>query len=606
MASRQDVDGLIEALQSGNPTVRRTAALSLGALGEWRGVDPLIRALTDPVQDVREAAANALVIVGTPAVEPLIDLLERPGAAAGYGLPREAPGEGVTQVDLLGGPEGIPATKRTLRHRGGIRQHDAFGGPEDIRRAGGGRAREEEEGLAQHDAFGGPEDLRRAGGKVSRDTEDEITQHDLFGGPTDVGTRKSLRHPEIAQHDLFGGPEDAKKHEALFPGARRAGVVKEGDVPGTGLRRAYAAVILGEIATRGRKGHSAGRSPTPTPPSGGRPRTGWHGSGRSGARPRPSRRRPGDEAEVNALEQEDVGKRFNIDLLRAEKDVDGLIGALRSSDGLTRQRAALALGDFGGGDAVGPLVRALGDPLTAVREAAADSLTLLGTPAVEPLAELLENPETSGKYEEEAGTPVTVTGPGGQTWEIETQRDLRRVYAAAILGEIGDPAALEPLARALRDKNDDLRCQAAGAIAKFGSRATEPLRRMLADPDPNTRILAAGVLGDTGEASAVEPLIGALRDRDDDVRGAAAGALIRMGDAAVEPLIAVTKDADRNVRLYAAGALKYIGDPRAIDALRTLTLDEDKDVRSVAEDAIDAIQMVRGEAAPEPSPPTSR
>lgn len=307
------------------------------------------------------------------------------------------------------------------------------------------------------------------------------------------------------------------------------------------------------------------------------------------------------------LEQEDVERRFNIDLMRAEKDVDGLIGALNSTDGLTRQRAALALGDVGGAEAIGPLVRALGDPLTAVREAAADSLTLLGTPAVGPLVELLEKPEAA-KYGEApgAGEAPTVTGPGGRTWEVETQGDLRRVYAAAILGEIGDPAALEPLVRALRDENDDLRCQAAGAIAKFGDRATEPLRRMLADPDPDVRIFAAGVLGDTGDASAVEPLIGALHDGTDDVRGAAAGALIRMGDAAVEPLVAATKDADRNVRLYTAGALKYIGDLRAIDALRNLTLDEDADVRSVAEDAIDTIQMVRREAAPEPSPPTSR
>ncbi|WP_243670560.1 hypothetical protein [Methanoculleus chikugoensis] len=42
LASRQDVDSLIEALQSGDPTARRSAALGLGALGgEWRGgVDP--------------------------------------------------------------------------------------------------------------------------------------------------------------------------------------------------------------------------------------------------------------------------------------------------------------------------------------------------------------------------------------------------------------------------------------------------------------------------------------------------------------------------------------------------------------------------------------
>ncbi|KAF5082547.1 HEAT repeat [anaerobic digester metagenome] len=303
-----------------------------------------------------------------------------------------------------------------------------------------------------------------------------------------------------------------------------------------------------------------------------------------------------------------MGKRFNIDLLRAEKDVDGLIEALRSSDGLTRQRAALALGDFGGAEAVGPLVRALGDPLTAVREAAADSLTLLGSPAVGPLVELLENPEASGKYgeEEEGVSPPSVTGPGGRTWELDTARDIRRVYATAILGEIDDPAAVEPLARALGDENDDIRCQASGAIAKFGERATEPLRRMLADQNPDTRILAAGVLGDSGDSSAVEPLIGALRDSDDDVRGAAAGALMRMGDAAVEPLVTATKDADRNVRLYAAGALKYIGNPRAIDALEALARSGDQDERSVAEDAIESIRMARGEAAPEPSAPTSR
>ena len=248
MSSGRDINGLTEALQTGDPAVRRDAALALGALGEWRAVDPLIRALADPAQDVREGAANALVMVGTPAVDPLLDLLDHPEAAAVYGMPREAPEEGLTQVDLLGGPADIPAAKRRLRHAGGIRQHDALGGPADIREAGGGRARDTEEGLAQHDALGGPEDIREAGAGASRDTEREITQHDLLGGPGDVGTRKSLRHRELAQHDLLGGPADAREHERLFPGARRAGVVPEGALPGRGLRRAYAAVILGEIA----------------------------------------------------------------------------------------------------------------------------------------------------------------------------------------------------------------------------------------------------------------------------------------------------------------------------------------------------------------------
>lgn len=222
-ASGQDVDDLIEALQSNDSATRRNAALGLGALGEWRGVGPLIRVLADPAQGVRETAANALVMVGTPAVEPLIDLLER--REAGYRLAREAPGEGLTQVDLLGGPENIPPAKRMLRHSGGIRQHDMLGGPADIREVGARRARDEEEELAQHDAFGGPEELKRAGGRNAIDREEEITQH-----------------------DLLGGPEDAREYRALFPGATRAGVVPERIPADRELRRAYAVVILGEIA----------------------------------------------------------------------------------------------------------------------------------------------------------------------------------------------------------------------------------------------------------------------------------------------------------------------------------------------------------------------
>lgn len=224
MASKRDIDGLIEALQSSDPEIRRSAALGLGRLGEWRATEPLIVALADPILAVREAAANALVMVGTPAVEPLIDLLERPEASAGYERPREVSREGLTQIDLLAGPEGIPPEKRPLRHRGGITQHDLLAGPEGIRRAGGRRALEEEEGLTQHDLLAGPE-----------------------GIPPE---KRTLQHRVLAQHDLLAGPEGVKEHEALFPEAGRAGVVEEAPPPEMrrGLRRAYAAAILGEIA----------------------------------------------------------------------------------------------------------------------------------------------------------------------------------------------------------------------------------------------------------------------------------------------------------------------------------------------------------------------
>lgn len=227
MASERDVDGLIEALQeSSDPEARRKAAQSLGKPGERRVIEPLIGALADPVQAVREAAANALVVVGTLAIEPLVTLLERPDIAAVYGMPREVSREGVTQIDLLAGPEGIPPGKRALRHGGGLTQHDAFGGPKDLRRAGGRRALEEGE-------------------------EGGIAQHDLLAGPEGIPPEKrTLQHRVLAQHDLLAGPEGVKEHKVFFPGARRTDVTVEEVPPGMrlGFRRAYAATILGEIA----------------------------------------------------------------------------------------------------------------------------------------------------------------------------------------------------------------------------------------------------------------------------------------------------------------------------------------------------------------------
>ncbi len=227
MAAERDVDGLIEALRSSSdPEVRRNAARNLGRPGEGRAIEPLIGALADPAQAVREAAANALTVIGTLAVEPLVTLLEQPDIAAVYGIPREVSREGLTQVDLLGDPEDIPPEKRVLRHRGGLTQHDAFGGPEDLRRAGGRRALEEGEEMG-------------------------IAQHDLLAGPEGIPPEKrTLQHRVLAQHDLLAGPEGVEEHKAFFPGVRRGDVTVEEVPPGmrAGFRRAYAATILGEIA----------------------------------------------------------------------------------------------------------------------------------------------------------------------------------------------------------------------------------------------------------------------------------------------------------------------------------------------------------------------
>ena len=70
------VDPLIAWLMEGNDYVRCHAAETLGELSDPHTVKSLIVALTDNVKSVREAAATAIKNIGSPAIDPLIVALK--------------------------------------------------------------------------------------------------------------------------------------------------------------------------------------------------------------------------------------------------------------------------------------------------------------------------------------------------------------------------------------------------------------------------------------------------------------------------------------------------------------------------------------------------
>jgi HEAT repeat protein len=77
------IPGLTRALEDDNADVRRKACDTLGALGPRAegGMDSLFeRLVLDEDDAVKDAAANAIAQVGQPAVEMLVDLLERGGS----------------------------------------------------------------------------------------------------------------------------------------------------------------------------------------------------------------------------------------------------------------------------------------------------------------------------------------------------------------------------------------------------------------------------------------------------------------------------------------------------------------------------------------------
>jgi HEAT repeat protein len=77
-------NALLEALGSKVPGLRRQAAESLGRLRAEPGIKPLLRALRDHDEAVREAAARALAAIGKPAVEGLRDSLASLDATEEY------------------------------------------------------------------------------------------------------------------------------------------------------------------------------------------------------------------------------------------------------------------------------------------------------------------------------------------------------------------------------------------------------------------------------------------------------------------------------------------------------------------------------------------
>lgn len=197
-------------------------------------------------------------------------------------------------------------------------------------------------------------------------------------------------------------------------------------------------------------------------------------------------------------------------------EIDIQIDLLKDPDWVVRREAVITLGEMGDERCVEPLAGALRDGDWQVREVAIEAMGQVGSPAVETLLKLLRD------------------------WEV-------RKYAILALGKIRDERVLDPLMLQLR--NDEFKDDAIHALVELG----EP---------------------------AVEKLIGALRDKDENVRKSAVLALGRIKSSdAITPLITMLGDQDWFTRLTAAAALESIGDERGREAIKPLLKDPDMVVK---------------------------
>jgi HEAT repeat protein len=162
--------------------------------------------------------------------------------------------------------------------------------------------------------------------------------------------------------------------------------------------------------------------------------------------------------------------------------------------------------------------------------------------------------------------------------------------AAEALGDIGDKRAVDPLANALcNDEYSGVRWKAAEALSKIGAPAVEALIGALRNAEDDVRWKAAIALGEIRDKRAVDPLILLLCDDDRFVKSHAALALGAIGEPAVNPLIRCLREGDGNLRWGAAIALGKIRDPRAIEPLIRALADKYENVRAEAASSLASI-----------------
>lgn len=147
--------------------------------------------------------------------------------------------------------------------------------------------------------------------------------------------------------------------------------------------------------------------------------------------------------------------------------------------------------------------------------------------------------------------------------DLESVDSVTRTIAADYLGEIGDPRAVEPLIRCLKDGDHHVRSAAAKALGKIGDpEAIKPLIPCLHDEYFDVRNKAEEALANIG-VLAMEPLSCYLKGEGDYTRApfCASRALGSIGAPAIEILISCLRNKDESVRYAAARGLETIGVP---------------------------------------------
>jgi HEAT repeat protein len=187
--------------------------------------------------------------------------------------------------------------------------------------------------------------------------------------------------------------------------------------------------------------------------------------------------------------------------------------------------------------------------------------------------------------------------------DARLKSDIRRTALSALRRMMGEPkfAPIAPvLCRALTDKDEEIRCDAAAILGQLGS-ADESVRAALlaatADKSLWVRMRAAVSLSrfDPKNPRILGTIMPALEDKDAEIRSSGCSSLGEIGAEGATPaigkLIHLVSDQNSTVRVYAISALSTLADQKAnisaaIPALTKASKDWNSDIRRAAQNCL--------------------
>ncbi len=321
---------------------------------------------------------------------------------------------------------------------------------------------------------------------------------------------------------------------------------------------------------------------------------------------------------LNMLKDRDVEARgaaaVSLGQIKNKKAVEELTKILEQDEEVNvRRLAAIAIGEIGDEGPVPVLIKKLDDQFMNVSTSAADALIKIGTPAIKPLAEVIENKLAADALIKigEPSVEELIKLLGKEKTEI-------REIAAKCLGKIGSARAvpslvnqlknnsgrclktmrdaifficrtsLDPLEEALRDNEEDAHEAIRDIffdIGKLTDKGLERLEKELEKENPVYRKLIIKAMGKLEDMKAFPCLKEIFLSTDNkEVKKEILKAIINIGpgEDLLDFLNKAFEEKDPEIKGLAAEAIISTGDPSAIKIITELFKTDDKKLKETA------------------------